>query len=262
MPEHPPWHAGRLTGDNAPPQIWEYGLLAAAVATSLALGFSHLGTPSLWHDELVHVFVAKSVAATGRFLLPSGRPYVNASLYNAILAGFIRFLGDTEAAVRTPSVLLGAACVGLTYVVTRTLLGRACGIVAAFALALSPWSVAWSREARPYALQQLLYLCMLYAAWRMLEADSHRASMKWAAACLLAYLAGAATSLHSILFLLPLGVYALAMAAHAKRLKSRWTVICAGVAVVGLVTLCLYRLTLPKGDQLAIFAGGGLGRRP
>ena len=244
-----------------PIRWWEVALIAVAAALALGLGFANLGTPSLWHDEAVQVLVAKSVAETGRPLLPSGRPHPVAPVFNTILAAFIRLFGDGEAAVRFPAVLFGAANVILTFLVFRPLVGRATALVAAFALALSPWSVAWSREARFYTSQQTWYLAMLGATWQLAARRDPKALLGYGAAACLVYLLGIGTSLHSVLFLAPLGAYAFCMVLHERRLRSRWLVYGLAAAAVGLGTLLVYRLTLPRHDAKAIFESAGLGLR-
>jgi len=227
--------------------------------TALALGLYNLGGPSLWHDEAVQVYVAKSLLATGRPLLPSGHVHPVAPVYNAIMAAFVGAFGDGERVVRLPSVLFAGLNVGLTFLLVRPLLGRATAVLAAVALALSPWSVAWSREARFYTTQQTFYLLALVAAWRMMEAREGRRVAAWAACALLAYVLGLGTSLHSVLFLAPVAAYGGLMAAYERRPISRWTAYAGAAAAIGIATMAVYWLTLPQADSDAIFASAGLG---
>ena len=90
------------TSPGAKGRRWDLAIVGATALAALALGFANLARPSLWHDELVHVYVANSILETGRAALPSGHPYASAPLYNAILAGAIALFGDGEAAVRAP----------------------------------------------------------------------------------------------------------------------------------------------------------------
>jgi 4-amino-4-deoxy-L-arabinose transferase-like glycosyltransferase len=237
-----------------PKYAWEMVCVSAALAIALMLGFSNLGAPSLWHDEAVQVLVAKSIAETGRALLPSGQPHPVAPVFNGGIAAFITLFGDSEAAVRAPSVVFAAVNVLLTYLLARPLLGRPTALVAAFALALSPWSVAWSRQARFYSAQQTFYLLTLWAGWRMMSREKVSAMIGYGVCALCAYLLGIGTSLHSLLFLGPIGAYALCMAAYQKRLNSRWVVFCALAALAGALTLLGYYLVLPARDAAVVFS--------
>ncbi len=236
-------------------------LVAAAVLLALGLGFSNLGTPSIWHDEAYHVFVAKSILQTGRPLLLDGEICASAPLYNTVLAGVIGLFGDAETVVRAPSVLFAALNVLLIFLIIRPLLGQTTALVTAFALALSPWSVAWSREAKLYSMQQTAYLLTMVLAWRMMANPKQKLPVWPIVGGIMAYLCGLLCSLHSVLFVAPIGIYAFLNAACERRLKSRWTGIVAVIGMVGLLTMMGYAFFLPRGDTLAIFKDAGLGTK-
>ena len=233
---------------------WELALLTVAIGFSLLFGSAHLAKPSLWHDEAVQVAVAQNIVATGHPLLPSGRPHAVAPVFNALMAGFVYVFGSGEAAVRMPSVLLGGLNVLLIYFVTRPLLGRPTALIAAFALALSPWSVAWSRQARFYALQQTLYLLTAGIAWHLFNTNTLRTFLKWGLALLITYLLGIGTSLHSILFLVGMGAYAFCMLfldrTHWKRWLTGWLM----ATLTFACSVLFYWLTLPQMDASIVFS--------
>jgi len=256
-----------------PKYTGEMVCVTAAMAIALMLGLSNLGAPSLWHDEAVQVLVAKSIAGTGRALLPSGQPHPVAPVFNGVIAAFITLFGDSEAAVRAPSVVFAAVNVLLTYLLARPLLGRPTALVAAFALALSPWSVAWSRQARFYSAQQTFYLLTLWAGWRMMSREKVSAMIGYGVCALWAYLLGIGTSLHSLLFLGPIGAYAVCMAIcgngrvellldrgrggprpYLEVLTSRWTLFFLLAALAGALTLLAYYVFLPARDAAVVFS--------
>ena len=242
-----------------PKYLWldgasEMGGVAVAMALALVFGFSNLGAPSLWHDEAVQVLVAKSIAETGNALLPSGQPHPVAPVFNAVVAGFIALFGDSETAVRAPSVLFGVLNVLLTYLLARPLLGRTTALVAAVALALSPWSVAWSRQARFYTTQQTFFLITLWAGWRMVSRERNSATLGYGLVALFAYVLGLGTSLHSVLFLGPISAYALCMLVRTKDIKSRWTLLCVASALAAALTLLTYYVALPSRDAAVVFS--------
>lgn len=261
MVTHDPIQSGGHKDGRGPMARWEMAVLATAVVLVFSLGLPNLAEPSLWHDELVHVFVAKSMAETGEANLPSGMPYGNAAVFNAILAGVVRVWGLSEATVRTPSVFLAAGNVLMLFFLTRPILGRWTALVSAFGLALSPWAVAWSREARFYTLQQGLYLATLGCFWQVMVQDRRRTLAAWGGGCATAYGLGVLTSFHSILFLGPLGAYVLLMGFLQRTLKSRWTVLVCLVGLAGVVTLISYFFLMNPLDREAVFERGGLGGR-
>ena len=241
---------------HLPPRVekWEILLVAFAVTIALFLGSTNLATPSLWHDEAVQVAVAKNIVATGQPLLPSGRPHAVAPVYNAIMAGFVYLFGSGEGAVRMPSVLFGGVNVVLLYLVTRSLLGRSTALIAAFALALSPWSLAWSRQARFYAFQQTLYLATTGIAWQLFKARDTKRMLGWGTALVAAYLLGIGTSLHSLLFLAGIGAYAFCMMLFDPPDRKRWLIWWLASCLVFALSVFFYWLTLPQMDASIVFS--------
>jgi len=236
---------------------------AAAVlffaSLAIGLGLLHLDAPSLWHDELVHVFVAKDIAATGTPHLPSGMPYPSALAYNYLLAAFVYFGADAASVVRLPSVLLSGLNVVLLYLLARAWLGIGPALLAAAMLALSPWHVAWARQARPYELQLCGYLIFLIGAWRASEAPTAATAWRWAGVALAGYLAGVLSTFHAVLFLGPAGGFCLLMAASERRLRSRWN---AGVllcGIVGAATLGALLYNPNPADTQAVFSNARIG---
>lgn len=242
--------------------------LAACVALALGLGFANLGGPSLWHDELVHVFVAKSVAAGEGALLPSSVFYPNAWGYAHVLGAFIALFGDSEFVVRAPSVLFSGINVVLLYLLARLWFGWRVALVAAFLLATSPWHVAWARQARMYELQATCYLVMLFAVWRYCmqpDLGRFRFDTGWALLALGAYVLGMLCSFHSILFLGAPLLFAACLLLPGlvqrqpitRLLASRpGRVLIAGTVLGGITALALYLNPNPV-DQQAVFHGLG-----
>jgi len=241
---------------------WEFATLISAMGLALVLGFANLGKPSLWHDEAAHVYIAKTIVETGQPRMLSGRPAPSGAAYNYLLAGFIALLGDSEAVVRSPSVLLAAVNVLLTFLLVRRLLGPETAAVTAVALAISPWSVAWSREARLYTLHQAVYLATLLAAWGAFTAKTQRRTVGCVACASIGYALGLLTSLHSMLFLGAPGAYAFFMGlkdtVNRRQPAWPWLLTCCALSAVAVATLGAYYLFLPEADHGAIFKEAGL----
>lgn len=239
-----------------PFRLWEAAVVLSAMLLSLAFGFPNLAGPCLWHDELVQVYVAKHIAAHGWPALPSGVFYPSSMAYNYLLAGVVALFGDGPVAVRSPSVVLGALNVLLTYLLVRRLAGREVAVVAALALAVSPWQVAWARQARFYPLQMTAYLLFLQGTWAAFEAKTPASAVKNAALALGAYTLGMFTSFHSALFLGTAGGYALAMGVLERRWRSRWTVAILLCGVTGVITLAALWFNPNPADRQAVFETG------
>ncbi len=238
---------------------WEWTLVLLAVVASLLLGFSNLGAPSLWHDELVQVFVAKNALETGVPQQLSGRFYPSGLVYSYLLAAFIGVWGGSETAVRAPSVLAAGANVLLLFLLLRPLLGRAPALVACWMLACFPWSVAWSREARFYSLHQTTYLAVLLFAWQAMAATTPKTIIRNALFVAVAYLGGVLTALHSALFTVTVGINGAIQALTDRKMRSRGTAVFVSAVLTGAITTVVYFGLLPQADYDAIFTEGGIG---
>lgn len=244
---------------STPIERREWIAVGFAVALTFLLGISHLSTPSLWHDELIHTFVGKSIAETGVAQLPSGVPYRNGTTYNFVIALIIKAFGLSEFTVRIPSVVFASLNVLLVFLLTRPLLGRNTALVATFAFALSPWTIAWAREARFYALQQTMYLTVLIAFWQCLERDTRRAWATFGNIAFISYALAILSSYHSILFLGGIGGYTILLGLHRRERKSRWVVATIAITMVGILTLAVFPLLMNQLDKGAVMDRGGIG---
>jgi 4-amino-4-deoxy-L-arabinose transferase-like glycosyltransferase len=119
------------------------GILAlAAVVRFWGLGSLPFGT---WYDEAENGLVGLRILEEPGYL-PLYEPRVNsAGHYLLLLAGSLSLLGRSTAAVRSVSALMGVASVAAAYLVGRELLGRWAGLAFAFFLAVSRWSINFSR---------------------------------------------------------------------------------------------------------------------
>ncbi len=127
-----------------------------ALAAAAALRFAALGQKPLWCDELASLqrlglsFSAHVQAMKG-----------NHPLFELLMRLWMPPDGS-DAWMRIPSAALGVAAVWMTWLLARGL-GRRCGLVAAWLMALSPLHVMYSRIARPYSLACTLALASTLA---------------------------------------------------------------------------------------------------
>lgn len=110
--------------------------------------------PSLNWDEVSHGYNAYSILKTGKDEWGESFPAIfraygdyKLPVYIYATAIFELFFGLTAFAVRLPSVLAGIATVLFTYLLTKKLFERKVAILAAFLVAIEPWSFFLSRVA-------------------------------------------------------------------------------------------------------------------
>ena len=163
-------------------RLW---LVAACGIVLLALGLrlQGLGEHPLWGDEAHTARRAESLKAVviERKLAP---------LYAVTRAAFL--LGKDEWCIRLPHVLYGGAGVLLMALTGRAFASARVGLVAALLLAVSPFHVFHSREARHYSLFVLLTLASMLLVRKAVE--TRRAS--W----MLAFLAAGLLGFHNHAF--------------------------------------------------------------
>lgn len=130
---------------------WADGVaVVATTGVSLFLGFFHLTERSLWLDEGYTWLSAdqrlKTIFAIahqqGWHLVP----------YFLLIHATIAVFGDSPFVLRAPSVVIGALCVPLVYMLGVRLTGRLASLVAGVLFAVSEPFVFWQQNARDYTL--------------------------------------------------------------------------------------------------------------
>ena len=134
------------------------GVLMLLILIGTFLRINNLGMLSLWGDEAVFALSAKGILSTGVPNLPSNSVYPRAIPLSYLIGISFKLLGVNEVAARIPSVIFGILIIPLTYLTGRVIIDQKVGIVSSFIITLSPWAIAWSREARMYSMFQFFSL--------------------------------------------------------------------------------------------------------
>lgn len=168
---------------------------------------------SLWLDEAFSLFWAGKPAAeivrVGLALTEDKHP----PLYYLLLHGWTGLFGTGDAAVRSLGVLLGAAAVLPVYGIARLLSNdsRRSALLAGLFVAINPFLVWYSQEARMFGPATTFGLVGLYAWLRILVAGtgrSHRYSqVLWPVVAVLGMLAACYSYLFAALLLPVAGLW-------------------------------------------------------
>jgi len=237
-------------------------LLVLITFLAAGLRFYHLGTKGLWVDE---IFTATFASADNDWITVAQRalstPIPTPPLWFWITHLFLKFLGSSDAVVRSPSAVAGVLGVLAIYKVGARLFDRTTGLLSAFLLAVSPVHVYFSREARFYAAVVLFSLLSLY----FLHQGIHSGGKRWWVGFTAATLANLYIHLTAFLVLAPEVAYVVVVlvgegwaARTAKRpWRLRSTFALPLFISLGVIALCY----LPMVPYLLIGAGGprGLG---
>lgn len=120
-----------------------------------ALRVYRLGNQSLWYDEGFSAYIARLPLVQ---LLDYRGMDPHPPLHALVLGWWTALAGDSEVALRFPSVLAGTAAVLLVYRLGADLLGRRVGVYAALLAAVNPFLIFYAQETRPYSF--LLVFCL------------------------------------------------------------------------------------------------------
>ena len=202
--------AGDPAATRAPWYCW-----AIPTAVMAAVGAIGLGSPSLWGDEF---------ATWGMATVPWGRAAAVLQTVDAVMAPYyaamnawVHLAGDSDVALRLPSLVAMAATAALVGLVGARADGPRTGLVAGVLFALLPISSAFAQEARVYAFADLAVALAGFLLLGVLDRPTWRRLAGYGTAVALVGLC----HLVALLILLPHAVFVLVRGRH---LLGRWAV--------------------------------------
>jgi 4-amino-4-deoxy-L-arabinose transferase-like glycosyltransferase len=219
------------------------GVLALALAVRLAAVGSRLSI-----DDAYSWWISISPTA-GIFL---HRLAANENTPPLIYLVLMLVPGSSATWLRIPAVIPGALMCAVVYLALRPRFGRGPALIAALAVAVSPYLITYSNLARGFMLADLALLCAL---WALLSLPDRETRWKWVAlfaACTVAVWAEYA----SVIFVVALLLGALWIGVPRRRP----TLIAVGL---GLLTLAAWIPEIVRGqNQVGLTKLGPLGASP
>lgn len=235
----------------------------AVAAGALAVGLWHSGTPSFWGDEAASVMSAQRSIPS----LLSELTAIDAvhGLYYLLVHFWIGLVGDSEFAVRLPSVVVSAVAVAGVVVLGRKLFGSAVGVTAGAMLAIIPEFSRLAIEGRSYAfgVAAAVWLTVLLVAIlgrrdsRMRAAGAPDRARRRTRALWVLYIVGWVLAIHLFVFLamVAVGHAALLLALRVPRPAwRRW--LTAGAVVLAAITPIAI-VTFTQRHQVGFLAARG-----
>jgi uncharacterized membrane protein len=142
--------------------IYQYLLLIIIILIAAGLRFYKLDEWSFWGDEMFTI--------SGR---EDGFNYTFArqSLSSLLIQITVSLLGTSEWNARLVPVLIGIISIPILYFPIRKMFSPAVGLMAVVLLAISPWHLYWSQNARFYIALLLFYTLALIFFYFGLEED-------------------------------------------------------------------------------------------
>src|SRR5437773_12456321 len=159
-----------------------YILLGILILAAL-LRLLHLGSESLWWDEIVTVAIVR--LDWGTFWKVLSHFEANMGLYYCLLRLWVN-LGESEFVLRSLSALTGLLALGLVYVLGKRWFDTKVGLIGAALLATNSFHIQYSQETRAYSVMVLLTALSSLCFLRAIE---HSSRNDWAGYILTATLA-------------------------------------------------------------------------
>jgi mannosyltransferase len=210
----------------------QLALLVGLTLAAVALRLLQLGEWSFWVDE-AHTFRDVTASETEFWRSNvSNYPLGYLLLRWLLELGLLRATG--EGWLRLPFAFFGALAIPALAVFARSVVGRRAALLGAGMLAISPWHLYWSQNARGYALTMFFALLAAFTAHR---AARHRSVLLALAAIVGVALAGSAHPSGILMSVALATFFATEVASDPvlRRRVTRWPVLVAlGVCTVGL----------------------------
>ena len=147
-----------------------YGLLFLIILLGAVLRFYKLGEWSFWIDEIYTINHAMRHFGNWELILDHIPPYRNWVPVSVILtAQALNIWGLSEWSARLASVVIGVTSIPILFFPTRRMFGDWVALLAVLLLAVSPWHIFWSQNARFYTGLLLFYTLALFALYFGIE---------------------------------------------------------------------------------------------
>jgi hypothetical protein len=150
--------------------------VAAVFAIGMILRLDAL-TSSLWLDEFGTLWIVESDFL--RMLERALAAYGQTPLYHTLPWLSLQVFGESELALRAPSLLLGCLSLAAVYSCARAIAGPTAGLCAVALFWLSIPGVERTVEARPYALVLLTVAVALTGFVHAVQSGTRRARVTW-----------------------------------------------------------------------------------
>jgi mannosyltransferase len=158
----------RATAVRAPGR-WDLVVVLLLTLAGFGLRFATIDARGLWLDEATTVF---QTAGTLLQTIQSQIGGTHPPFFHVLMHIWIYYFGDSEVAIRLFATVFGILAIPAAYWAGRQVYDRRVGLIAAALLAVSPFQIWYSQEARMYTMLMLFALLSVGAFSRALEKNS------------------------------------------------------------------------------------------
>ncbi len=223
-------------------------LLTIILMVGAVLRLVRLGSQSFWWDE---VYSASLSAQSLKTVIPR---FGQTPAFYHVLLHFWLYLGRGDGTIRLLSVVFGVATVGLVYLLGKEFLDRTQGLLCALLIAISPFHIWYSQEARMYSLLILLCTASVLFFVRFLKRSPGWPGLWWTLMTAL----GLYTHYYALFVLVFQLLY---LMLFWRRYRSLWPRVFRVLLVVVILVVPIVLLFFP-GGRYAMVCAEGAGRNP
>lgn len=215
--KQPSRYTQKLTG-LLPKWAEERYIVPALLVLAAITRFATIAKASIWHDEgFTMMLIARNPA---EIWAGSGRD-VHPPLFYELLHFWTNLFGRSELAARSMSAVAGIVTIYVCYLLVKRYFAKTTGYLVLLILAVAPFLVRYSQEARMYGVLGLFLITGTYALLRALEPGDQK---KWWVVYVVMMAAGLYTHYFTALAMMAQWIYLLSLTPiHAWRLgKTPW----------------------------------------
>jgi len=232
----------RSGGDEAGRSWATSVVLVGLILVSFGLRIWRIEAKSIWWDESLSLYRAQHdlpYVLSNRIDFPGAETTdLHPPLYFVLLHFIIRSVGESDLALRFPSVCWATALVPLLYIVGKRWWGKGVGLWAAGLGAVSPFYLWYAQEARMYTMVTCLGLLSAYVLGRALECGSR----SWYITFVILVAAMLYTHYFAFLLLVFAGLAWLLGTLRSRRWRSVWIFVLVGAICLPLLSYAVHRL--------------------
>lgn len=176
-------------------------IVPGLILLAAVLRFATITKASIWHDE---GFTMMLVARNPAQIWAGSARDVHPPLFYELLHGWTQIFGRSELAARSMSAVAGLATIYVCYLLVKRYFSRQAATIVLLLLAVAPFLIRYSQEARMYGLLGLFTISGTYVLLRYLE---KRDDPWWLASYALLMAAGLYTHYFTVLVLVAHWLY-------------------------------------------------------
>jgi hypothetical protein len=147
--------------------VWSAAVAIVALATAIRV--YGVNSRSLWLDEVLSSQATAYDSLSD--LMAWVKSWIDLMPAYPLITWLLRAFGNGEVALRMPSVVAGIVAVFAIFMLAKSLFGPTIGLTSASILAVLPFAVWFSQEARTYALFMLVTILQMLFVYRARSGD-------------------------------------------------------------------------------------------